>query len=158
VHETPPGAPRPPRPGDVAPYVEDEQPATLADIRSLRRWLIVAAIWAVAATALAVIALLEANKDDSAAQTQAAGELGRVQRDLNARIDALESRVDELPTSDDLAKLDSRLKAVEDDADKSRTAADRLSGRVDDLGGQVDDLESRVEELESSDSGTTTTP
>jgi chromosome segregation ATPase len=138
--------------------VEDEQPATLADIRSLRRWLIVAAIWAVAATALAVIALLEANKDDSAAQTQAAGELGRVQRDLNARIDALESRVDELPTSDDLAKLDSRLKAVEDDADKSRTAADRLSGRVDDLGGQVDDLESRVEELESSDSGTTTTP
>jgi TolA-binding protein len=158
VHETPPGAPRPPRPGDVAPYVEDEQPATLADIRNLRRWLIVAAIWAVAATALAVIALVEANKDDSAAQTQAAGELGRVQRDLNARIDDLESRVDELPTSDDLAKLDSRLKAVEDDADKSRTAADRLSGRVDDLKGQVDDLETRVDELESADSGTTTTP
>ena len=66
--------------------------------------------------------------------------------------------MDELPTSDDLAKLDSRLKAVEDDADKSRTAADRLSGRVDDLEGQVDDLETRVEELESSDSGTTTTP
>ena len=158
MHETPPGAPRPPRPGDVAPYVEDEQPATLADIRNLRRWLIVAAIWAVAATALAVIALVEANKDDSAAQTQAAGELGRVQRDLNARIDDLESRVNELPTSDDLAKLDSRLKAVEDDADKSRTAADRLTGRVDDLEGQVNDLETRVEELESSASGTTTTP
>jgi TolA-binding protein len=158
VHEIPPGAPPPPRAGDVAPYVEDERPATLADIRSLRRWLVVAAIWAVAATALAVIALLEANKDDSAEQTKAAGELGRVQRQLNSRIDDLESRVDDLPTSDDVSRLDGRLKTVEDDADKSRAAADKLSGRVDDLDGRVDDLETRVEELESSDTGTETTP
>jgi archaellum component FlaC len=142
----------------VAPYVEDEQPATLADIRSLRRWLVVAGIWAVAATALAVIALLEANKDDSDAQTQAAGELGRVQRQLNSRLDDLESRVDELPTSDDVSKLDGRLKSVEDGLDKNTTATERLSGRVDDLEGRVDDLETRVEELESSNSGTTTTP
>ena len=148
----------PPRPGDVAPYVEDERPATLADIRSLRRWLAVAGIWAVAATALGVIALLEANKDDSGDQTAAAGELARVQKQLNSRMDDLESRIDDLPTSDDVSKLDGRLKAVEDDADKTKAAADRLSGRVDDLEGRVDDLESRVEELESSDSGTTTTP
>jgi TolA-binding protein len=158
VHEPPPGAPRPPRPGDVAPYVEDERPATLADLRSLRRWIAVAAVWAVAATALGVIALLEANKDDTGAQTRAAGELGRVQRQLSSRIDDLQSQVDDLPTSDDLSKLDGRLKTVEDDADKSRTAAEKLSGRVDDLEGRVDDLESRVEALESSDSGTTTTP
>ena len=150
--------PRPSRPGDVAPYVEDERPATLADIRSLRRWLAVTAVWAVAATALGVIALLEATNDDSADQTKAAGELGRVQRELNSRIDDLESRIDDLPTSDDVSKLDGRLKAVEDNADKSKAAADRLSGRVDDLEGRVDDLESRVEALESSDSGTTTTP
>jgi polyhydroxyalkanoate synthesis regulator phasin len=142
----------------VAPYVEDERPATLADIRSLRRWLAVAGIWAVAATALGVIALIEANKDDSADQTKAAGELGRVQRELNGRIDDLESRVDDLPTSDDVSKLDGRLKAVEDDADKSKAAADKLSGRVDALETRVDDLESRVDELESSDTGTTTTP
>jgi TolA-binding protein len=158
VHEPPPGAPRPPRPGDVAPYVEDERPATLADIRGLRRWLAVAAIWAVAATALGVIALLKANEDDSAEQTKAAGELGRVQRQLNSRLDDLESRVDELPTSDDVSRLDARLKTVEDGADKSRTAAEKLGGRVDDLEGRVDDLESRVEALESSDAGTTTTP
>jgi TolA-binding protein len=158
VHETPPGAPPPPRAGDVAPYVEDERPATLADIRSLRRWLAVAGIWAVAATALGVIALIEANKDDSADQTKAAGELGRVQRQLNSRIDDLESRIDDLPTSDDVSKLDGRLKTVEDDADKSAAAADKLSGRVDGLEGQVDDLETRVEELESSDTGTETTP
>jgi outer membrane murein-binding lipoprotein Lpp len=139
--------------------VEDERPATLADIRSLRRWLAVAGVWAVAATALGVIALIEAGKDDSANQTRAAGQLGRVQERLNSRIDDLESRVDGLPTSDDVSKLDGRLKAVEDDADKSRATADRLSGRVDDLEGRVDDLQSRVEALESSsDSGTTTTP
>jgi polyhydroxyalkanoate synthesis regulator phasin len=158
VHETPPGAPPPPRAGDVAPYVEDERPATLADIRSLRRWLAVAGIWAVAATALGVIALIEANKDDSADQTKAAGELGRVQRQLNSRIDDLESRIDDLPTSEDVSKLDGRLKTVEDDADKSAAAADKLSGRVDGIEGQVDDLETRVEELESSDTGTETTP
>jgi polyhydroxyalkanoate synthesis regulator phasin len=158
MHETPAGGPQPPRPGDVAPYVEDERPATLADIRSLRRWLAVAGIWAVAATALGVIALIEANKDDTGDQTAAAGELARVQKQLNSRIDDLESRIDDLPTSDDVSKLDGRLKAVEDNADKSKAAADHLSGRVDDLEGQVDDLETRVEELESSNSGTTTSP
>ena len=157
MHETPPGAPQPPRPGDVAPYVEDERPATVADLRSLRRWIAVAGIWAVAATALGVIALIEANKDDTADQTKAAGELGQVQRQLNSRMDDLESRIDDLPTSDDVAKLDGRLKAVENDADKSKAAADRLSSRVDDLEGQVDDLETRVEQLEQS-GGTETAP
>jgi chromosome segregation ATPase len=152
------GGSQAPRAGDVAPYVEDERPATLADIRSLRRWLAVAAIWAVAATALAVIALLEANKDDSADQTRAAGELGRVQQQLNSRLDDVESRIDELPTSDDVSKLDGRLKSVEDGLDKNTSATERLGGRVDDLDGRVDDLESRVEELESSSGGTETTP
>ena len=161
MHEPPPrppGGPQPPRAGDVAPYVEDERPATLADIRSLRRWLAVAAVWAVAATALAVIALLEANKDDNGDQTRAAGELGRVQRQLNSRMDDLEARIGDLPTSDDVSKLDGRLKSVENSVDKSTTATDKLSGRVDDLEGRVDDLESRVEELESSSSDTTTSP
>jgi predicted nuclease with TOPRIM domain len=144
----------PPRPGDVAPYVEDDRPATLGDLRSLRRWLAVTAVWAVAATALGVIALIEANKDDDSARTQAAGELGRVQRDLNNRIDELESRVDGLPTSDDLTKLENRLKDAEDKADKT-------TGDVRDLSSRVDDLEQRVDDLEQSSqsqTNTTTTP
>jgi septal ring factor EnvC (AmiA/AmiB activator) len=144
----------PPRAGDVAPYVEDDRPATLGDIRGLRRWLIVTAVWAAAATALAVIALIQANKDDEAARTQAAGELGRVQRGLNDRIDDLESRVDELPTSDDLTKLDNRIKEVEDAADKASTNTERLGNRVEDLEGRVDDLEQANEEQQT----TTTTP
>ena len=127
----------------MAPYVEDEpagdargppQPASAGSL--------VAGVWAVAATALGVIALIEANKDDTerpdrsrrrARPRPEAAELGR--------IDDLESRIDDLPTSDDVSKLDDRLKAVEDDADKSRAAADKLSGRVDALETQVDDLE-----------------
>ena len=113
----------PPRAGDVAPYVEDERPATLADIRSLRTWLLVTAVWAVAATALAVFALIEANRDDDETQTRVAGELGRVQRAQNARIDDLESRIDELPTADDISNLDGRIKDVEGHAMKTALRA-----------------------------------
>jgi chaperonin cofactor prefoldin len=151
----------PPRAGDVAPYIEDDRPATVADIRSLRNWLLVVAVWAVAATALGVIALIEANKDDDGTRGVSAGQLARVQRGLNARIDRLESRLATLPTSDDVSKLDGRLKAVERRADKAATNTERLGGQIDDLGGRVDDLETRVDELEQSQEsqqGTTTTP
>jgi septal ring factor EnvC (AmiA/AmiB activator) len=133
---------------------DDTQAATLGELRSTRRWLAVTAVWAVAATALGVIALIEANKDDDAARTQAAGELGRVQRGLNDRIDELESRVDELPTSDDVSKLDNRIKDIEDAADRASTNTEKLGNRVDDLESRVDDLEQANEQQQS----TTTTP
>jgi hypothetical protein len=144
------------RRGDVAPYVEDERPATLADIRGLRRWLVVTAVWAAAATALGVIALIQANKEDTSGQTQSAADLARVQRDLAGRIDDLKSQVDALPTSDDVSKLDNRIKELETKADKSASASD-----TDKLNNRVDDLEQRVDELESSNesqTNTTTTP
>jgi septal ring factor EnvC (AmiA/AmiB activator) len=137
-----------------APYVEDDRPATYGELRSTRRWLAVAGVWAVAATALAVFALIEANKDDDTARTQAAGELGRVQRQLNDRIDGLESRIEELPTSDDVSKLDNRIKDLEDASDKTSTDIERLGNRLDDLEGRVDDLEQSSE----TQTNTTTTP
>jgi septal ring factor EnvC (AmiA/AmiB activator) len=136
------------------PYVEDDRPATYGELRSTRRWLAVAGVWAVAATAIAVFALIEANKDDDAARTQAAGELGRVQRQLNDRIDDLESRIDDLPTSDDLSKLDGRLKQVEQGADRTSTDIERLGNRLDDLEGRVDELE----QSSQSQTETETTP
>jgi septal ring factor EnvC (AmiA/AmiB activator) len=142
------------RRGDVAPYVEDERPATLADIRGLRRWLVVTAVWAAAATALGVIALIQANKEDTSGQTQSAADLARVQRDLAGRIDDLKSQVDALPTSDDVSKLDNRIKELETKADKSASDADKLNGRVDDLEKRVDD----VEQSQETQTNTTTTP
>jgi predicted nuclease with TOPRIM domain len=135
-----------------APYVEDDRPATLGELRSTRRWLAVTAVWAVAATALAVFALIEANKDDDEARMQVAGELGRVQRTLNERMDELESRIDELPTSEDLSNLDGRLQDLED-------TSDNVSTNVERLGNRLDDLEARVDELEqASQTQTETTP
>ena len=63
----------------------------MASLKTLRRWLIVAGVWAVAATAIAVFALVKADEADDAGREQAAGDLDRVQRQLD-------SRIDELPT------------------------------------------------------------
>ncbi|MET0615971.1 MAG: DUF2730 family protein [Thermoleophilaceae bacterium] len=144
----------PPRPGDVAPYVEDDRPATVGDLRTLRRWLLVTAVWAVAATALGVIALIQANKKDEAGETQTAADLARVQKDVNSRLDDLEQRVSDLPTSDDVSKLDGRIKDLEKKADSTSSDIDKLNGRVDDLEQRVDDLESSNQ----SQTNTTTTP
>jgi TolA-binding protein len=138
----------------LPPPGEDDRAATVGDVRSTRRWVAVAAVWSIAATALAVFALVEANEDDDSGERQrVAGELGRVQRDLNDRIDDLESRIDELPTSDDLSNLDNRIQDIEQRLDRQAAGAEELGGRV-------DDLESRVEELEQSSEtqGTETTP
>jgi septal ring factor EnvC (AmiA/AmiB activator) len=137
-----------------APYVEDDRAATVGDLRSLRRWLLVAAVWAVAATALGVIALIQANKEDDSGRTQTAADIARVQKDLNSRLDDLEQRVGELPTSDDLSKLDGRIQDVEKKADTTGSDIEKLNGRVDDLEQRVDDLESANE----SQTNTTTTP
>ncbi len=100
-----------------------------------------AGVWSVAATAIAVFALIQADEADETAGEQAAGELGRVQRQLDQRIDGLESQIEELPTSEDLARLDDRLAEVEDGASQTSAQLDRLGGRIDDLEQQVQELE-----------------
>jgi septal ring factor EnvC (AmiA/AmiB activator) len=137
-----------------APYIEDDRAATVGDLRGLRRWLIVTAVWAVAATALGVIALIQANKDDDSGRAQSAADLARVQKDLNGRLDDLESRVDDLPTSDDVSKLDGRIKDLETKADRTSSDLDKLNGRVEDLETRVDDLE----QSSQTQTNTTTTP
>lgn len=129
---------------------DDQLPATVGQFKSLRRWLIVAGVWAVAATALAVFALVQANQEDEEGRQQAAGELGRVQSQLNNRIDDLEQRIEGLPTSDDVSNLDDRLAQAEDDTSKASQSVERLGNRMDDLEERVDQLE------QEADSGTGT--
>jgi TolA-binding protein len=151
------GAP-PPRTGSAsAPPVDpDDGPATSGDVRALRRWLVVGLAWAVAASAIAIIALVDANDSSSAGREASRGvsaELRRVQAQLGNRIDALERRVGGLPTSADVSKLQRRLGKVEDDArhaaSHAKDADRRLSG-----------LAQRVKSLEKAprSSGTSTTP
>jgi hypothetical protein len=124
------------------PAEDDAQPATQGELRSLRRWLVVAGVWAVAASAIAIIALLDSGEEEQRDPgTARVGQLTRLRDDLNERMDDLESRVDELATSEDVRKLERRV----------RRAETRASGASDDASGvreDVDDLQQRVEELE----------
>ena len=136
--------PPPPEPG------ADTRPATQEDVRNLRRWIVVAGVWAVAATAVAIIALLNDDEPEKDKTGQVATQVSRLQRQLDERLDRLESRVEELPTSDDVGKLDRRLKEAEDNS--SKATADSKSARE-----KADDLEQRIEDLEQ-EGGTATTP
>ena len=115
---------------------------TASDLRALRRWVIVAGVWAVAATAIGLIALLdtsdsEAEKDADAA----AARVAKAERTLDGRLDALEKRLDQVPQSDDVERLQERLTRAERSASQaaeSSKGADR----------KVTDLEDRVQQLE----------
>lgn len=137
---------------------EDERLVQAGDLRSLRRWLIVGAVWATAATAIAVIALIAANnarEDNTEAGRQSARtaeEIGAAQRRLDQRLDEIESRLDELASADDVSELETRLNGVED-ADTPTVE------ELEELSGSVDDLEKRLETLEEAPAdGTETTP
>jgi septal ring factor EnvC (AmiA/AmiB activator) len=138
----------PPSPEERQPYVRPEdRPARVSDLRSLRRWLLVAAVWATAATAIAVIALIaadDARQDNTQAGRQSARTTAQIadgQRRLDQRLDELEGRLDELATAEDVSDLSNRLKRVEG-------ANARNSDQLDELTGSIEDLESRVESLE----------
>ena len=120
---------------------------TADDLRALRRWVVVAAVWAVAATAIALIALLD--RSDSRAEKDADAAVDRIarsERTLDGRLDALESRLDDLPQSDDVARLQQRLTRAE----KSATDAAQSSKGADEALG---DLEDRVNQLEEDATG-----
>jgi septal ring factor EnvC (AmiA/AmiB activator) len=136
VHQ-PPDVPSPP--AEAAP---DERPATQGDVRTLRRWLVVAGIWAVAATAIALLALLSDDESDSTERERALSrQISAVQRELRNRLDSVDEQIDRVAKREDVSKLERRLGRAEDDASKS--AKDAKSARD-----ELSDLEGRVESLE----------
>jgi septal ring factor EnvC (AmiA/AmiB activator) len=142
----------PPTPSAPPPAEPPSKPATADDLRGLRRWLLVAGVWAAAATAIAVIALVKANDASNQEETaRTTGQLTREQKALSRRVDDVEGRLDELAPAEDVTRLDQRLKKVEN-------AASKTSDRVEALGNDLDDLEGRVEDLEqAAESNTDTT-
>ena len=129
----------PPRPLGRPGY---QDTVTRDDLKSLRRWVIVAGVWAVAATAIGLIALLDTSDSDAQKQADAtANRVAKNQRELDARIDKLEGKVEGLPTSQDASKLEERLAKVE--SDSSKAAEDAKAARQ-----KVSDLEDRVKTLE----------
>jgi hypothetical protein len=154
----PPAEPRVEAPPPEA-HDPEARPATLAEVRTLRRWLTVAGVWAVAASAIAVIALLEARREEEPKGPRAVTgtQLRGVQAGITERIDELETQIGQLPASADVRKLDRRLKRVEDAAADTRGDVRGLRGDLDDLSTRVDDVEQAQEDAAADDPENTET-
>lgn len=140
----------------------EDRPARAGDLRGLRRWLLVAAVWATAATAIAVIALITATNardDNSAAGRQNArttDQIATAQRQLEGRLDRLERRMGVLASADDVADLDNRLKRAEGADGRTADGLEELTTSFDDLEGRVESLED--DPADPPGAGTRTTP
>jgi septal ring factor EnvC (AmiA/AmiB activator) len=146
----PPKEPPPPAASDT-----EARPATIGHVRSLRRWLIVTAVWAVAATAIAVLAYLSANDDDEAQIADAGARASAVQRRVNQQVREFDQRLANLPQSTEVEGLDKRLKRIE----KVFSRQDRQLVSV---GTQLKEIDARLNALEDEapvdGQNTTTTP
>lgn len=158
-----PQSPQSPAPGDAP-----RGPVTRDDLKALRRWTLVAGIWAVAATAVALIALLDSSKGDAQQRAeQRAGDaeqraaavdkrvtkVDRDQKAFSTRIEELESRLGALAPVTDVSRLQDRVGRAEENASE---ASDRVGNSSD----KVKSLEGRVSALEKApnDSGASDAP
>lgn len=148
----PPGGPGVPDQDPYQPtgtFDPDQEPATAGDLKGLRRWIIVTAIWAVAASVIALIALFgispteEGGKDVDAAQVA----------DLTRQVDELDAKVGKAVTdASDAADTASGLSGSVDEAaaaaEDAQSTADKTASDLADLQSQVDELEDRLSSLE----------
>jgi archaellum component FlaC len=130
------------------PGAYPETPASRDDVRSLRRWLIVVAVWAVAASAIGIIALIASNDDNSSASSATNTRIDELERSLSGRIQEVQDAVSKAAKPEDVAKLDARLKDLRKDVTDAKEAADSAKKTADDLKSRVDDLEKRTDDLE----------
>jgi septal ring factor EnvC (AmiA/AmiB activator) len=142
-----------------------DAPATVEDVRTSRRWTIVALAWAIAASAIAVIALVQANKDDNSdrtptqtTQSVSPNDLEDLQTQTNDRLDAFSRRLNDRAAQSDVQKLERRLQRAEDDASEAKADAGDQADSVTQLQADLKDLQGRVDELESQQEDQQTTP
>jgi septal ring factor EnvC (AmiA/AmiB activator) len=137
-------APPPPAPE----LDEDARPATAGELRGVRRWSTVATVWAVAASVIALVALLDSPEETSEDEADTAAELTRIRRALDRRIDPLRSQVGELPTADDLQRLEGRVRQANRAASDAAAQARGAEAKADAADQRLDEFEQRLEELE----------
>jgi predicted nuclease with TOPRIM domain len=133
-----------------------DAPATVEDVRTSRRWTWVALAWAVAASAIAVIALIQDSNNNSGDKqstqtTQAVTpqDLNAFKKETNDRLDAFSGRLKDTASEADLQKLDKRLAQVEDDVSQVKDDAGKQADSITQLQTDVKDLQQRVDDLES---------
>ena len=130
-----------------------DAPATVEDVRAARRWTWVALAWAIAASAIAVIALVSSGdeSDEQPARTtpDVTPRVEKLEEDTNARLDAFSRRLNDRAAESDLQKLNQRLEKAEEEASQASEQAGDQTDAVEQLQTDVDDLQQRVDELES---------
>jgi len=138
-----------------------DAPATVEDVRATRRWTWVAVAWAVAASIIAVLALIQAHNnsndnqptsEQAAAAQQLKSQVDSFTQQANDRLDQFAKRLDETASSSDVEKLDKRLTKVEDDLGKLKTAGSDQADAVKKLQTDLDALSKRVDQLEQQQS------
>jgi septal ring factor EnvC (AmiA/AmiB activator) len=142
-----------------------DAPATVDDVRASRRWTAVALAWAIAASAIAVIALIQASNDNSSDKTptqttQAVTpqQLQDLEKQTNDRLDAFSRRINDSAAQSDVQKLDKRLTAAEDDSSQAKDDVSKQGDTVKQLQTDLKDLQQRVDDLESQQQDAQTTP
>ena len=145
----PPATGGPPPPGEPP----DDAPATVGELRTLRRWVLVAGVWAVAATAIGLIALLADDESEPARDDSGVQAAQDVQRSWGRRIDELESQLEDADSGEDLRRLNRRLEPLEEDVSQAAEDAKQANDRAEELGGRLDDLEGRVDALAAESDG-----
>jgi septal ring factor EnvC (AmiA/AmiB activator) len=129
--------------------------ATVEDVRTSRRWTIVALVWAIAASAIAIIALVNANDNSSntppAQTTQSVSrkEFQDFESQVNDRLDAFSRKLNDTAAQADVQKLDKRLSQVEDDVSQVKGDSRKTNDTVTQMQADIKDLQQRVDDLES---------
>ena len=138
--------------------IVEEPPVTRDDLRALRRWILVAGVWAVAATAVALIALLDTSGDDAertaTGAVNSAAEVREAQDGLDKRLDKLDARLGDLPQAKDVSNLQRRLLKIEGESKKASTDAGNAEDKVTDLGDRVKAIEDKPADTGGAGSGT----
>ena len=129
------------------PYDPDLEPATQGDVRNLKRWLWVSLVWAVAASAIALMALLSDDTGDDDADRSSASSR-QVQR-LDERIDEVDQKLDGRAADEQVEELNGRVDELEEQIEAAGDDDGPSQAEVDELGTELGELEARVEELES---------
>ena len=136
---TPIGPPDDPPPRERAPAASG---LAVEDFRSLRRWLVVLGLIAVLAAGAAAVALVKADESESEAADEdrvvllerslerRIAEMDRRVARTSAEIDKQERRLRRAGEETDVARLDRRLRRVEDDATDAVEAAANAGERL----------------------------
>ncbi len=140
---------------------DDSRPATQGQLKSLRRWLLVAAAWATAATVIAVLAFLAANTDEEQRLAENNAQLRQIQSNIAKRVATVRQELGGLRQENSVQTLQGRVARLGRSTLRNDKSADR---QLRQLSTRLSEVEQQLKFIQASQksgaggAGTTTTP